>query len=46
MNFNRIRKNYNSGLWSKIMVKNAVKAGFITTGEYRAITGEEYVENV
>lgn len=42
MNFDRIKKNYDSRLWSKDMVKVAVKKGIITKEEYFAITNEEY----
>lgn len=44
MSFERIRKNYNEKLWSKIMVKNAVKKGIITKQQYYFITEEEYTE--
>jgi hypothetical protein len=30
MNFETIRKNYEKGLWSDIMIKMAVKKGIIT----------------
>ena len=42
MNFDRIKKNYDSRLWNKEMVKVAVKKGIITEQEYFAITGEYY----
>ena len=42
MNFNMIKKNYEKGLWSKAMVKMAVKKGVITKEEYKEITSEEY----
>lgn len=42
MNFNMIKKNYDKGLWSKQMVKVAVKKGVITKEEYKEITGETY----
>ena len=42
MNFNMIKKNYDKGLWSKQMVKVAVKKGVITREEYKEITSEEY----
>lgn len=42
MNFNMIKKNYEKGLWSKQMVKVAVKKGVITKEEYKEITGEIY----
>jgi uncharacterized XkdX family phage protein len=42
MNFNMIKKNYEKGLWSKQMVKVAVKKGVITKEQYKEITGEIY----
>ena len=42
MNFNRIKKNYDTGLWTKQMVRVAVEKGIITEYEYMSITKEEY----
>ena len=42
MNFETIKKNYERGLWNKIMVKTAVRKGIITPEEYKIITGEDY----
>lgn len=42
MNFKTIRRNYERGLWSKQMVKMAVKKGVITKEEYKEITNEVY----
>ncbi len=42
MNFTIIKKNYDRGLWSKQMVKVAVKKGIITPAQYEEITGEKY----
>ena len=42
MNYDTIKKNYDRKLWSKAMVKTAVRKGVITAQEYREITGEEY----
>ena len=42
MNFATIKKNYDRGLWSKAMVKMAVKKGIITKEQYQEITGEAY----
>lgn len=42
MNFKIIKRNYAKGLWSKVMVKTAVKKGIITKEEYQEITGEIY----
>lgn len=45
MNFDTIKKNYERKLWSKAMVKTAVRKGVITPQEYQEITGEAYAEN-
>ena len=42
MNFKTIKRNYDKGLWSKAMVKMAVRKGVITKEEYQEITGEVY----
>lgn len=42
MNFNNIKRNYDRGLWTKVMVKTAVKKGLITKQQYTEITGEQY----
>lgn len=42
MNFETIKKNYDNKLWSKAMVKVAVKKGVITPEDYQEITGEAY----
>lgn len=42
MNYDTIRKNYDRGLWSKAMVKVAVRKGVITAAEYETVTGEAY----
>lgn len=42
MNFATIKKNYDKGLWSKVMVKTAVRKGIITKEQYQEITGEAY----
>lgn len=44
MSFERIMKNYKNKLWSKEMVKEAVKKGVITPKQYYFITSEEYKE--
>ena len=40
--FEKIKKWYESGMWTKRMVRNAVIKGKITEDEYTEITGEEY----
>ena len=42
MNFATIKRNFDRGLWSAVMVKTAVKKGIITKDEYTQITGKEY----
>lgn len=42
MNFQTIKRNYDKGLWSKAMVKMAVRKGVITREQYKEITGAEY----
>lgn len=42
--FDRVKKYYDSGLWTIAMVRNAVVKRWITAEEYREITGEEYGE--
>lgn len=42
MNFERVNKNYKTGLWTKDMVALAVAKGIITESEYIEITGEVY----
>jgi hypothetical protein len=43
MNFDIIKKNYDRGLWNKLMVAKAVAKGVITPEQYQEITGEEYI---
>lgn len=38
----KIAKWYKQRLWTKIMVKNAVKKGVLTAGDYTEIVGEAY----
>ncbi len=42
MNFETIKRNYERRLWSKAMVKMAVRKGVITKEQYTEITGEAY----
>jgi len=42
--FNRVNRYYDSGLWNKEMVHNAVIKGWITAEEYAEIVGEPYDE--
>lgn len=42
MNFELIKRNYDRGLWTKAMVRVAVRKGVITKEQFAQITGEEY----
>ncbi len=42
MNFETIKRNYERRLWSKVMVRMAVRKGVISKEQYAEITGEEY----
>lgn len=43
MSFEKVKYNYDAGLWNKPMVKMAVKKGVITKEQYKEITGENYM---
>lgn len=40
----KIAKWYKQGLWTKTMVKNAVKKGILSAQDYEEITGEKYAD--
>ncbi|MBQ7220825.1 MAG: XkdX family protein [Synergistaceae bacterium] len=40
--YEKIRKYYESGLWSEGRVRKAVELGKLSAGEYEAITGLKY----
>lgn len=42
MTYERIKKNYDRGLWNKQMVAVAVVKGVISDAQYQEITGEPY----
>lgn len=42
MSYERIKYYFEAGLWSKQMVKMAVKKGIITKEQYEEIVGEAY----
>jgi XkdX family protein len=42
MNYELIKRNYDRGLWTVLMVKMAVRKGVITAEQYKEITGEDY----
>ena len=39
-----VKAAYERGSWNKAMVRNAVVKNWITTEEYKLITGEDYEE--
>lgn len=45
VNFSTIKKNYDRKLWSKAMVRTAVRKGIITADQYKEITGDAYGVN-
>lgn len=42
MNYDIIKRNFDRGLWTILMVKMAVRKGVITSEQYKEITGQEY----
>lgn len=40
--FNTVKRFFDRGMWSKVMVKNAVVKAWITETEYEEITGGAY----
>ena len=42
MDFETIKSNFDNGLWTKVLVKVAVKKGIISKSQYAEITGEDY----
>lgn len=40
-----VKRYYDSGLWGKAAVRNAVVKGWITPAEYTEITGEPYEQS-
>lgn len=42
MNFETVKRNYERKLWTKQMVRVAVRKGIITKEQYTEITGEAY----
>ena len=42
MSFEKVKFNFDAGLWSKPMVKMAVRKGVITKAQYKEITGDDY----
>ena len=42
--YEKIKKYYDTGLWSEVRVRNMVVKGIITKEEYASIIGKEYEE--
>ena len=42
--YEKIKKYYDSGLWSEVRVRNMVVKEIITKEEYASIVGKEYEE--
>lgn len=42
MNIKRIKKNYETGLWSEQMLRNGVESGFLSPEDYYYVTGKMY----
>ncbi|MEA4920805.1 MAG: XkdX family protein [Clostridiaceae bacterium] len=42
MNYEMIKRNYDRGLWTKAMVRMAVRKGLLTAAQFTEITGEAY----
>lgn len=42
MNFEIVKRNYDKGLWTKQLVRMAVRKGVITKEQYTEIVGEDY----
>lgn len=40
--FEKVKRYYDSELWNKTMVRNAVVKQWITAEEYKLITGDDY----
>jgi uncharacterized XkdX family phage protein len=40
--YEKVKYYYDNGLWNLEMVKNAVVKGWITSDEYKEITGFDY----
>ena len=44
--YNKIKSYYDSGLWSKVRVRNMVIKGILTEEEYKDIVGKAYQEYI
>lgn len=43
-NYEKVKRYYSMGVWTKKMVYNAVAKGWITPADYKELTGEDYEE--
>lgn len=43
--FEKVKRYYDSGLWSEERLRNVVNIGAITEEEYEEITGKSFWEN-
>lgn len=46
LNYDRIKRYYDDGLWAKEQVAMAVVKNKITEEEYKQITGEDYISPI
>ena len=44
--YEKVKKYYDTGLWSEERVRNMVIKGIITEKEYKDIVGKEYEEQI
>ena len=44
--FDKVKKYYDAGLWDLSRVQNAVDKEWITSAEYKQITGKDYLAEV
>lgn len=42
MKYEKVKRYYESGYWSAVMVRNAVAKGWITEAQFAQITGKAY----
>lgn len=41
-NYEKVKRYYGMGVWTRTMVYNAVTKGWITPEDYKELTGEDY----
>lgn len=44
--YDKVKSYYDKGLWNIVMVRNAVLKEWITSEEFKEITGEDYSVSV